>query len=305
MEKIYRLDRYGLDKPFSRILDEFEFNNLIDAKSSIIDIISVESEFLTVLIAYDDFESFSFKNAFSSTIFGHGNYDKSQRARLEASFRASNLMNSVTAYRDRINAIRKRSKIIQIGAESPMRDLRHNSLAFDFLCYFRDFAQHYDAPVQFSSWSSGWNPEFTEHEVTWGWSVAVRDVTNFKREISSDKADKFESKFGKKCNISLMFREALSDFANFHDHLRKSTQEQFDKARYILMQALASLPSMESGLADAQLVCFVGEQTNSSSDIFEDMINHAGNLRRTPLPINLHLRHFSTRVKEGKKTPNL
>tara|TARA_R110001606_G_scaffold29844_1_gene92908 strand:- start:396 stop:1325 length:930 start_codon:yes stop_codon:yes gene_type:complete len=301
-EEQFMLKKYDLSNPCQRFIDEDEFNRIVRAKGILLSLASIETLYIRVLLAFEEFEVFSFKNAIGGYIFQSMGYSNSADSRVRANLKAVNFLNALIAFRDQF----PETGNFYSGADCKSQ-FRQNwnetqkiSIEFSFCRHLRNFAQHASEPIETSGQSTSWIEDGEIRETTWSWNADVEAVCSDctkKKKMSQSDADRFRGAFGRRCDVSLLFRKVISDLGEIHDKARRSLENDFSTAKLHIMRSLDSIHTDGEQVPMARVLKLKAGMEVEKIDLFSELVDRAQMLRSSLILRNVHNHYLSNRVR--------
>jgi hypothetical protein len=294
-------DEYIIRSPFIGVaynhnLTQTEFYTLKKAREFLTEYLRFEESLLQVLYSEEEFEAFLLSTSLNHYLFPGQKHDFLQDTRLRSNLKVLGLLNSITSLRDQF----PKFKVLlpAINLHSNFKKLwdaqKSTSVAFKFCERFRNYAQHQTQPVSSAMTGGGWDKNFNLLESHLSLFVNVNSVCK-NHSIEAAEQQQYISAFGNKCDISLLFREAMGCIGKIITEIRATTDGEFQSAISCYESHLKIAKQNNSPASE------VTHLKNGSAvetfTIFQDFSDRAKRLRRTYVMTNNEKHFISNRAR--------
>ena len=115
--------------------------------------------------------------------------------------------------------------------------------------------------------------------------------------MSQSDADRFRGAFGRRCDVSLLFRKVISDLGEIHDKARRSLENDFSTAKLHIMRSLDSIHTDGEQVPMARVLKLKAGMEVEKIDLFSELVDRAQMLRSSLILRNVHNHYLSNRVR--------
>lgn len=228
--------RLAIPGKFNKItITASEYRNLDEARNILISALSIEELYEILINDYLQFENQLFSISTNTMVYENSDYIDVFEARSKLNSCLVNLLSIVRLYLDSLPRRVRKCKPQMDDIEGYIKALKETEFEKDreyrFMEALRNFVQHYELPIHFTSHSMGWTSLDDEGLLEFSMDLASqrsflgRDG-EFKKKVLQELEEKTDLK-----HATRVYIEALS---NIHLAIRKSISGSVQKARNLI-----------------------------------------------------------------------
>jgi hypothetical protein len=243
MKKKFRITCFGDADPNKIILQEQDWEQMMNARSLVYNIYYIEQKYDLMISNYYEFEENLLKQALDRSIWFR-NYQTLNDDLLTTARKIINLITSIILYTEHLE--KRHIKKFQFGDKSndkifgEFKSYLKSSMDYKFIKGLRNYIAHRDLPMDFYSYSSKWEKIGNENDEKLGHYVIPsvekeRLLTDKKFNKSVVKA--MESKKGK-IDLRNPIRKTIAGISKRAKDLRKSLSPEYEFAKTQIMDAI-------------------------------------------------------------------